>query len=136
MKRSLSLALAGALLWLTPAQAAAPLYHRTVQIQEIATPHKSRIFARNVLAKYDFSPRQFACLRSLWENESNWRHNIRNTFPVYQNGKALHAYGIAQLLGETSHDYRVQIYRGIRYIKKRHSTPCQALAFQDRHGWY
>jgi hypothetical protein len=85
-------------------------------------------------------PSQFECLRDLWNKESNWNPKSRNKVPVYQvrNGKrvALHAFGIAQVLGEKSSDPLVQIDTGLRYIVHRYSTPCRALNWHKRHNWY
>lgn len=143
MKRYLCVILAIFYLMLTPAQASAPTFHKNVVIKEIATPNKSRAFAKIELAKAGYSPAQYACLDQLWTHESNWRHNARNTITVYQGGKRLHAYGIAQVLGETSSDFRHQIAAGLKYIKHRYSTPCQAWFHWQRTagrdligGWY
>jgi len=85
-------------------------------------------------------PSQFECLRDLWNSESHWNYKARNKVPVYQirNGKrvALHAYGIAQLLGEKSRDPFVQVTKGLRYVSSRYSSPCNALNWHKRHGWY
>ena len=83
---------------------------------------------------------QFGCLVKLWNRESHWNFKALNTTPVYQvkKGKrvALHAFGIAQVLGEKSKKPMVQIEHGIGYITARYSTPCQSLNFHLRHGWY
>lgn len=85
-------------------------------------------------------PIQFKCLVKLWTFESHWNPKARNKVPVYQirNGKrvALHAYGIAQLLGETSKLAYIQIQNGLDYLEYRYSTPCKGLAFHLRHHWY
>jgi len=84
--------------------------------------------------------KQFSCLVKLWNSESNWRPKARNRQPVYQirDGKrvALHAFGIAQLLGEKSKDPKVQITKGLAYIHSRYSTPCHALNWHNRRHWY
>ena len=86
------------------------------------------------------NPTQFSCLKELWTRESHWNFLARNKQPVYQirDGKrvALHAFGIAQLLGEKSHDPRVQIDKGLRYISHRYSSPCHALNWHNRRNWY
>lgn len=84
---------------------------------------------------------EFACLVRLWTLESQWNHLSRNKIPVYQvrDGKrvALHAFGIAQLLGETSRIPEIQIKKGLRYLEHRYnSSPCKALSFHLRHHWY
>lgn len=91
-------------------------------------------------AKMQLAEPQFACLKQLWTKESHWNSKARNEVPVYQvrNGKrvALHAYGIAQLLGETSKDPIAQVNKGLRYITHRYSTPCRAMNWHKRHNWY
>jgi len=83
---------------------------------------------------------QFKCLVQLWNLESHWNHKSKNKQPVYQirDGKrvALHAYGIAQLLGEKSKDPVTQINHGLKYIKYRYGNSCQALSWHKRHYWY
>lgn len=70
----------------------------------------------------------YACLVELWTRESNWNHKADNPRSS--------AYGIAQLLGETSKDPYKQIDKGLRYIRHRYGSACAALLFHDRNGWY
>lgn len=102
-------------------------------------PTKARM-SSVVYAKQLVNPHQFQCLRDLWIRESHWNHLAKNKVPVYQvrNGKrvALHAFGIAQLLGETSRNPLTQVNKGLRYISHRHKTPCKAWAFWKKHNWY
>lgn len=74
------------------------------------------------------SSSEYRCLRLLWTKESNWRHTAANP--------SSSAYGIAQLLGETSRDPKVQIDNGLRYIAHRYGTPCAAWAHWQHHHWY
>ena len=46
------------------------------------------------------------------------------------------AYGIAQMLNEDSSDPAEQISNGLRYIKHRYDTPCEAWKFWRSHYWY
>jgi hypothetical protein len=112
---------------ISPAQAFAPSKHE-LKLSPMA-------YAQKLV-----SPHQFECLVDLWNRESNWNPKSRNKVPVYQvrNGKrvALHAYGIAQVLGEKSKDPLSQIDKGLRYIVSRYDTPCKSLKWHKRHGWY
>lgn len=65
---------------------------------------------------------EWLCLDALWTSESRFDHLAKN-----QRGST--AYGIAQRLGETSDDPSIQILKGLRYIFKRHHTPCNAYRF-------
>ena len=69
---------------------------------------------------------QWPCLWLLWERESGWSPRSRSG-PYF---------GIAQLRGETSTDFEVQVDHGLRYIKHRYGTPCNAWAHSQRTGWY
>lgn len=71
---------------------------------------------------------QFGCLDRLWERESHWN-------PLADN-PASTAYGIAQLLTETSRDYRIQIRDGLAYIESRYGSSCLALSHSNTTGWY
>ena len=77
---------------------------------------------------YGWTGREWVCLRSLWTGESR--------FDTYATNPRSTARGIAQLLGETSTDSRIQILRGLHYIDRRYSNPCKALAFHNRHNFY
>lgn len=80
-------------------------------------------FARSLVA-----PGEFVCLDALWTKESGWRATADNPTST--------AYGIAQLLTETSSDPRSQILRGLAYISARYGTPCAAWVFWQRMRWY
>lgn len=140
MKRKIFALAVLSLAWLTPAEAAAPDLSMSIKL-EMITPIQSKAYAKHYLKTQGMSPKEYSCLRSLWTKESNWRHNARNTIPVTQKGKKLYAFGIAQRLGETSSDYRIQIKYGVKYIVHRYDTPCKAWAkwqARDRRGtgWY
>lgn len=78
---------------------------------------------------YDWDKKQQACIVKLFTAESRFDHLAKN-----QKGSS--AYGIAQMLGETSSDPAIQILRSYKYIKKRYTTPCKALLFHQRHNYY
>jgi hypothetical protein len=72
--------------------------------------------------------RQYLCLEKLWYLESKWNPRADN--------KRSTAYGIPQLLKLKTNDPYKQIDAGLKYISARHSTPCKALAFHKKHGYY
>jgi hypothetical protein len=72
--------------------------------------------------------KQYRCLELLWNRESRWD-------PRADNPKSS-AYGIPQLLKLKELDPYKQIDRGLKYIKHRHSTPCQAWAYHLKTGHY
>ena len=76
---------------------------------------------------------EWLCLDALWTSESRFDHLAKN-----QRGST--AYGIAQRLGETSDDPSIQILKGLRYVFKRHHTPCNAYRYwlnsTPHHYWW
>lgn len=82
--------------------------------------------------------KHYKCLASLWGKESGWNPKAFN--PTKVNGR--NAGGIPQILGLSPKlPAHVQIDRGLKYIKHRYSTPCNAWAFwlskaQKGTGWY
>ncbi len=76
-----------------------------------------------------YSPRERACLVTLWTRESRFDHLAKN-----QRGSS--AYGIAQLLRERSGDPELQILHGLRYLEHRYrGSACRALRHHAK-GWY
>ena len=74
------------------------------------------------------SASEYKCLDTLWTAESNWN-------PLSKNKKSS-AMGIPQLLRLTTKDPFEQIDLGLKYIKARHLTPCNALSFFLKSGHY
>ena len=88
---------------------------------------------KNIYKQYAFMQlnhdfKEFYCLSDLWYKESRW-------IPTAKNPKSS-AYGIAQLLKTKTKDPYTQIDQGLKYIKHRHQTACNALAFHKKKGWY
>jgi len=74
--------------------------------------------------------KQYKCIASLYGKESAWNYNAYN--------KSSGAVGIPQgksvwLLTATPIE---QVEWGLRYIKHRYSTPCNAWAHWKVHGWH
>jgi hypothetical protein len=88
-----------------------------------------RLAKRYAWVAFGWQGREWLCLHDLWTRESRFDHLASN-----QQGSS--AFGIAQMLGEQSRDPRVQILRGLRYIYKRHGTPCEAWGFHQRNNYY
>jgi hypothetical protein len=73
--------------------------------------------------------KEFVCINKLWTKEN------RLWDPYAKNPKSS-AFGIPQLLKLKETNPYVQMDLGYKYIVHRHKTPCNALAFHDRKGWY
>jgi hypothetical protein len=71
---------------------------------------------------------QYYCIEQLWHKESRWS-------PTAKNARSS-AYGIPQILNLKEQNPFKQIDRGLRYIEHRHGTPCKALHFHNRKGYY
>ena len=79
-------------------------------------------------AKWQLNAKEFKCLNKLWYKESRWNHEADNPHST--------AYGIPQLLKMTETNPLKQVDLGLKYIRHRHSTPCQALSFHNQRNWY
>jgi hypothetical protein len=73
--------------------------------------------------------KEFVCINKLWTKEN------RLWDPYAKNPKSS-AFGIPQLLKLKETNPYVQMDLGYKYIMHRHKSPCNALAFHDRKGWY
>ena len=65
--------------------------------------------------------KEYRCVELLWNAESKWNPKANN--------KKSTAFGIPQLLKLKETDPYLQIDLGLKYITKRHQTPCQAWAY-------
>ena len=82
------------------------------------------------LARYGWGwkGKEWVCADTLFTKESRYDNLADN--------KKSSAFGIGQMLNETSKDPEIQLLRTFRYIQKRYSTPCRALRHHHRLGWY
>jgi hypothetical protein len=87
-----------------------------------------RIAKEYASAGFGWQGKEWECLLSLWTSESRFDHYAKNPRSS--------AYGIAQLLGEKDRRPEIQILRGLKYISKRHLTPCKAYKFHLRANYY
>ena len=93
-----------------------------VEINEI---DKYKIYIHIKVMNY----KEFVCINKLWTKEN------RLWDPYAKNPKSS-AFGIPQLLKLKETNPYVQMDFGYKYIVHRHKSPCKALAFHDRKGWY
>jgi hypothetical protein len=104
-----------------------------VSVSQIVALEPAQAANKNIYKQYAFMQlnynfKEFYCLNDLWYKESRW-------IPTAKNPKSS-AYGIAQLLKTKTKDPYTQIDLGLKYIKHRHHTACNALAFHKKKGWY
>ena len=78
--------------------------------------------------EFSYSREQFGCLAKLWGKESAWNHLADNPTST--------AFGVAQMLNETSKEPATQIRNGLKYISFRYTTACNAWKFWQRNYYY
>jgi hypothetical protein len=84
---------------------------------------------RYAKAGWNWDRTQRRCAYSLFMKESRFDHLAKN-----QQGSS--AFGIGQVLKETSKDPAIQILNAYKYIKHRYDTPCKAWSHSQRRNWY
>jgi len=83
--------------------------------------HNKKLAKDYASVGYGWEGNEWKCLESLWTSESR--------FDQYAQNSKSSAFGIAQLLGEEDRRPEYQILRGLKYISKRHHTPCRAYGY-------
>jgi hypothetical protein len=111
---------------LTPAHAEAPIKQK--EETQILDKTDFKLYAAQKMDSYNWDKEELICLKRLWGKESAWNHLADNPNST--------AYGIAQMLNETSNDPLVQISNGLRYIEHRYDKPCNAWNHWQRLNWY
>ena len=84
---------------------------------------------RYAKAGWNWDRTQRRCAYSLFMKESRFDHLAKN-----QQGSS--AFGIGQVLKETSKDPAIQILNAYKYISHRYGTPCKAWNHSQRRNWY
>lgn len=102
------------------------------------TKETNQQYAKLFIAQeYGWNDKQFTCLVSLWNRESNWRAAARNKrsgatgIPQALPGRKMAAFG-----SDWKTNPVTQIKWGASYIAKRYDTPCSALSHSHARGWY
>lgn len=128
-------AVAGALLVVSAPPLLPPLLKENPAIKERTQATMAEKRANKALAKryawvgYGWKDMEWRCLDYIFTKESRYDHLAKN-----RQGSS--AYGIGQLLKETSKDPAIQILHTYKYITKRYQTPCRAMKYHLRHNHY
>jgi len=128
-------AVAGALLVVSAPPLLPPLLKGKPAIEERTQATMAEKKANKALAKryawvgYGWKDMEWRCLDYIFTKESRYDHLAKN-----RQGSS--AYGIGQLLKETSKDPAIQILHTYKYITKRYQTPCRAMKYHLRHNHY
>jgi len=97
--------------------------------QRKLTRDMSRSYVRIKVKDEGWTDNEWVCLDELIFRESSWDKDAANPRSS--------AYGLFQMLKtKPETPLRKQTERGIKYIKHRYDTPCKALSFHDRRGYY
>ncbi len=112
-----------------PAQAHAPIMKHVPRLNAQALAFKQpKAYARLLIRGRGWTRADYVCVVKLWTHESNWNPKSKN--------KQSTAFGIGQLLNETSKLPAIQISNGLRYINSRYGNPCNAWKHWRTHYWY
>lgn len=128
-------AVAGALLVVSAPPLLPPLLKEKPAIKERTQATMAEKRANKALAKkyawvgYGWKDMEWRCLDYIFTKESRYDHLAKN-----RQGSS--AYGIGQVLKETSKDPAIQILHTYKYITKRYKTPCRAMKYHLRHNHY
>ena len=88
-----------------------------------------------VIGSYGWSEADFAALVKLWNRESGWNPNSRNSYSgACGIPQALPCSKIANAFGDNS--WQSQVKWGLRYISGRYGSPSNAWAHSESVGWY
>jgi len=92
----------------------------------ITNPDMYKLYAHSLVIDY----KEFQCLEQLWSKESNW-----NTAAHNRSGGA---YGIPQLKNKKLQhmDGFTQVQWGLKYVRSRYGTPCNAWVYWTVHKNY
>lgn len=128
-------AVAGVLVVVSAPPLLPPLLKGKPAIEERTQATMAEKKANKALAKryawvgYGWKDMEWRCLDYIFTKESRYDHLAKN-----RQGSS--AFGIGQLLKETSKDPAIQILHTYKYITKRYQTPCRAMKFHLRHNHY
>ena len=128
-------AVAGALLVVSAPPLIPPLLKGKPAIEERTQATMAEKRANKALAKryelvgYGWKDMEWRCLDYIFTIDSRYDH-------LSKNRQGSSAYGIGQVLKETSKDPAIQILHTYKYITKRYKTPCRAMKYHLRHNHY
>ena len=102
-----------------------------------ASPKYNKAFAYRYMAStYGWCGGQFTCLVNLWNHESGWRTSAHNPSGAHGIPQALPGSKMATAGPNWYSDPHTQIKWGLKYIKGRYGSPCNALSSWNGKGWY
>jgi hypothetical protein len=105
------------------------LVDRIVNEAPVRRVEVSRSYVRLKAEDKGWTDDEWDCLEVIIEKESEWNADAKNPKST--------AYGLFQML-KTPKGLPIskQTKRGLKYIKQRYDTPCNALRHHNRRGYY
>lgn len=102
-----------------------------------ASSKYNQAVAHRIMAKtYKWCGNEYSCLVTLWNHESGWKVNAHNPSGAHGIPQALPGSKMSSAGADWRTNPSTQISWGLRYIKSRYGTPCNAWAFWSSHRWY
>lgn len=102
-----------------------------------ASASEAQAYAKQRCSAYGWSENDYKNLVALWNKESHWNMNARNSRSgAYGIPQALPASKMASAGSDYMTNYQTQVNWGINYIKNRYGTPTVALYHSQATGWY
>lgn len=126
---------AGALIVVSAPPLIPPMLKDKPAIEERTQATMAEKRANKALAKryawvgYGWRGMEWRCIDYIFTKESRYDHLAKN-----RQGSS--AYGIGQVLKETSKEPAIQILHAYKYIVNRYETPCRAMKYHLRHNHY
>lgn len=109
------------------------------------TPSSAKTLAKSMAAARGWNASEFSCLETLWHRESSWNFKAKNPTStargIPQAMMSIH-FGANWRTDPAALAYlstpRIQIEWGLNYIQRHRnfSTPCGAMDFWQKNGWY
>lgn len=100
-------------------------------------PGTAQALGKELAAARGWGDDQFACLLSLWNQESGWRVNAANrSSGAYGIPQALPGSKMASVGADWQTNPATQITWGLNYIGGRYGNPCGAWSHHESAGWY
>jgi hypothetical protein len=110
---------------------------RADRSERVMSPGGARSLGRQLAAAgHGWSGAQFACLDSLWSNESAWQLHAQNSSGAYGIPQALPGTRMATAGSDWRNSASTQIRWGLDYIDARYGSPCSAWGHWRAHRWY
>jgi len=93
------------------------------------TPDFAKAYVKHQANLAGYTNQQWQCLNELVYRESRWLWQADNAYTT--------AFGLFQIIDlDPDASLATQTKRGFKYITHRYGTPCVALAFHNKNGWY